>query len=78
MPGQAQLEDSVWKNSRTNVGQGCGRMLGQEAARDDQWAEQEAARDDQWKPATSQTAELSADNPGKAEETLWSAYARRH
>ena len=42
----------------------------QEVARDDQWAEQEAARDDQWKPATSQTAELSADNPGKAEETL--------
>ena len=42
----------------------------QEAARDDQWAEHEAARDDQWKPATPQTAELSADNPGKAEETL--------
>ena len=42
----------------------------QEAARDDQWAEQEAALDDQWKPATSQTVELSADNPVKAEETL--------
>ena len=27
VPGQAQLEDSVWKNSRTNVGQVCRRTL---------------------------------------------------